>query len=276
MTEPLPGSSSVGPGRCVGLDRCKPLLVVMNADDLGASHHRNRAIWEQMAAGRLTSATVLANGPAFEECLPAIRDSRSQSIGVHLNLTEYEPLTSSPHLRVLLDDNGCLHSGFRYRRFGISQLCAIFREFEAQIRKVLDSGVPISHLDSHHHIHTRPDFVPMIKALQFRFSIRGVRARLNLYPAGHPSTFTHRVAIPVCNAALRMPTCRTRTTEAMGSLAVFSARLDEGWQPAFRSIELMVHPGATHPEGVAEIAALRGDWRQRLARPVRLVSFAEL
>jgi chitin disaccharide deacetylase len=253
----------------------KPLLAIVNADDFGASQSINEAICRELEAGRVTSATLMANGPGFSEALNPVREFSACSFGVHLNLTEFPPLTSSPQLKRLLDSRGNLHPGLRYRLFGPRELCAVYREFAAQIRRVAQGGVRISHLDSHWHIHTRPDFLPLIKLLQREFGIGRVRARLNLYPLNRPPGLRNRIAIPLCNAALRsLP--GGRTTDLMGPLAVFLERLASGRQPRGGSVELMVHPGLNAPEYLSETALLSTDWSRMSVRRIEHATFWDL
>ncbi len=43
--------------------------LILNADDFGLTRGINRAIAELHAAGALTSATLMANGPAFDDAV---------------------------------------------------------------------------------------------------------------------------------------------------------------------------------------------------------------
>ncbi|MFZ0393019.1 MAG: ChbG/HpnK family deacetylase [Terracidiphilus sp.] len=252
-----------------------PLLIIINADDLGASLSVNEAIFRELGAGRVTSTTLMANGPAFEDAVGRVGLFPEASVGVHLNLTEYEPLSATPALKTLLDGDGRLHPGLRYRLFTPRQLRAIYHEFSAQIRRALQAGVKVSHLDSHWHIHTRLDFLPIVKALQRDFGIRRIRARLNIYPLDQPPRLQIRLALPMCNAALRsLPA--TRTTDRMARLSVFVDRLAAGHKPQYSSIELMVHPGLSHADYAPETALLACGWTALLSRPFRLATFRDI
>jgi hypothetical protein len=56
----------------------------------------------------------------------------------------------------------------------------------------------------------------------------------------------------------------TASPDGLGEFRDFHARLEVGQLPHFRELELMVHPGATTPTCLREIAMLRSDWRRLL------------
>ena len=70
-----------------------PLQIVINADDLGRSDDVNKAILDAFHRGLITSASIMANMPGFENAVNAIKASGIEDrIGVHLNLTQGAPL----------------------------------------------------------------------------------------------------------------------------------------------------------------------------------------
>ncbi len=71
------------------------MRLIINADDLGRSPEANRAIFDLMDRGLVTSATVMANGPYVDEALSRVGHYPRGSFGVHLNLTEFRPLTQN-------------------------------------------------------------------------------------------------------------------------------------------------------------------------------------
>lgn len=244
-------------------------LLVINADDLGYSRHVNDRIFELMDRGRITSATLMANGPAFEEAAEGLRAYPQCSFGVHLNCTEFRPLTDHRGLRVLLDAKG--HLSKRPSRVPptTNLLRAIYGEWSAQIERVRSAGVAISHLDSHQHVHTIPQLFPVLKAIQARYGLRVVRKSLNVYESDRGASRSQRLAKCAWNGALRslLP---TRTTDLFLTLrALREATLDS---LNFRTAEVMTHPGA--PDDI-DTPVLLADWQSRLPWPTRLVSYNE-
>src|ERR1700734_1066609 len=71
-------------------------LVIINADDFGMSSAVNSAILSGVEQGLVTSTSIMANMPGFEEAVRLERehDLLRGRVGVHLNLTEGRPLTA--------------------------------------------------------------------------------------------------------------------------------------------------------------------------------------
>ena len=65
--------------------------VIVNADDLGLCEDRDKGIFELFQKKAISSASIMVNGGSFES---AILQSRSLNLplGIHLNLTEGEPI----------------------------------------------------------------------------------------------------------------------------------------------------------------------------------------
>jgi predicted glycoside hydrolase/deacetylase ChbG (UPF0249 family) len=135
--------------------------LIVHADDLGADADRNAGIFEAMDAGIVTAASILVNGPAFDDCVRKIVSGKFPhiSFGVHLNLSEGRPL--SPGLKSITGPDGCFCGKPEvHRRLmsgGDDALEAeIRREFSAQMTALRDAGIRIDHADGHQHVHIFP------------------------------------------------------------------------------------------------------------------------
>ncbi|MCC7032927.1 MAG: ChbG/HpnK family deacetylase [Acidobacteria bacterium] len=255
--------------------------VIVNADDLGISTVVNDRIFDLLARGHVTSATVLANGPAVDDAARRLPRHAGASFGVHLNLTEFAPLTPSDQraaLQPLLDDRGCFAGESRLQSTPLDAATrrACFIEWCLQIRRVRSLGIEVSHLDSHNHVHTMPALFPVLKRVQREFGVRRVRGTWNLYPTDRPAARLLLLKKRVWSAALRR--CyRTATTDVFTSFAVFHDRVsgvDPGGLPGCASIELMVHPGAAAFE--TETQLLEGRWREALRTRIELITYRQL
>jgi chitin disaccharide deacetylase len=245
------------------------MRIIINADDLGLSPQVNDGIFELMTRGLITSATILANAPFLEDAADRIPQFPKCSFGVHLNLTQLAPLTQDPALLPLLDKDGHFSRAvFRRACLRAAVQRAILAEWTAQVNKIRSLGVEISHLDSHHDVHTDPRLFFTLKRLQQRFGLRKVRLTENLHLEDQPRS--RRSSL--WNLALRV--CyTTRTVDGFTAFATF-LKIEPRQLLTYRSLELMVHPG--HRDFSQETAALEQPWMKSRPFEVQLINYLEL
>lgn len=247
--------------------------LIVNADDLGYDRAVNDSIFRLIEAGSVTSATIMTNAPAAVDAAARLRDFPRASFGVHLNLTELPPLTRNEALAELCDESGALTPGWvKTRTPRRETLEAIFREWSAQVERAFELGVPVSHLDSHHHVHTVPRLFPILKRVQRRFGIRKVRLTRNIFNVGERPRFGLRPAKAAWNLALQT-VVPTRTTDGFTAFATLYQRSLAGLQWN-GTVEAMCHPGGTLSDD--ETRLLEGDWKAAIGRDAALISYHEL
>lgn len=143
---------------------------ILNADDFGMSNAFNKAVLDGYNNGFLTSASICANGEAFEiaanEIIP---ECPNLSIGVHLNVIEGKSLQNNEKfhnnyikLMCSTDDSAFLEQ--------------IEKEFRLQIERVLKYTKP-DHLDSHVHTHAIPKIFEVVCKLAKEYNIKQVRTQ---------------------------------------------------------------------------------------------------
>jgi predicted glycoside hydrolase/deacetylase ChbG (UPF0249 family) len=129
-------------------------LLVIHADDLGMAHSVNRATFEALERGWVTSASILVPCPWFPEVARFARAHPDLDLGIHLALTSewttfrWGPLTAREQVPSLLDADGYLPLlenmvGQRARPDEAE------KELRAQIELARKSGVRATHFDSH-------------------------------------------------------------------------------------------------------------------------------
>jgi predicted glycoside hydrolase/deacetylase ChbG (UPF0249 family) len=251
------------------------MKVIINADDLGMSLEVNDAIFALIARGCLTSATVLANGVALGDAITRARDFPKCSFGIHLNASEFRPLTDDPGLSPIRDRTGNFINN-RLREICITPALqdAIVSEWLAQVNLVRSLGLAVSHLDSHHHMHTVPGIFFSLKKVQKVAGINRVRTTMNIYPDRLRPSPALRLKKELWNFALRY-WGTTRTTDGLSSLRLFLEAVHER-KPLdrLRVVELMVHPGSR--EAADETRLLVSEWWRELPFPIEPISFNEL
>ena len=153
--------------------------LIVNADDLGWTEGVNRGIAETHRNGIVTSASLLANGRAFVSGGELARTTPGLGVGVHLNLSDGEPVAGREFVTTLLNERGELEGRpksllLRLARRSIL-LEEVEREWNAQIQKVRDSGIEPTHLDGHKHVQMLPGLFEIALRLAKRHGIRAVR-----------------------------------------------------------------------------------------------------
>ena len=168
----------------------------------------------------------MANAPATREAASQVSRFPKCSFGVHLNVTQFEPLTGGLGARLLVNERGQMSRANEMARPSPERLRAVYQELCAQVERVASLGVSITHLDSHNHVHTRPLFFPALKEAQRRYNIRRVRLSKNFYSSGQPLPAGLLWKKRTYNWALKS-IYRTRTTDAFTELITYY-RADAG------------------------------------------------
>jgi chitin disaccharide deacetylase len=159
--------------------------LIINADDFGLTAGVNRAIVEAHEKGVVSSATLMANGPAFAQAVSLAQSTPRLGVGCHVVLVDGAPLLPQTQVHSLLDRSGNSIGDPRFRegisKFGalamLGRLAAdeIEAEATAQIRKLQASGIPVTHLDSHKHTHLFPRVLrPLLRAAK-SCGVRAIR-----------------------------------------------------------------------------------------------------
>jgi chitin disaccharide deacetylase len=137
----------------------------------------NRAIVECHTRGIVTSATLMANMPAFADAVAQARAHPSLGVGLHFNIVEGRPVALSSRVGSLLNARGeFLGTGAALlRRAVLGRLRTedVIVELRAQIEKALAAGLRLTHVDSHKHVHALP---PIAAAMARTIGDYGIRA----------------------------------------------------------------------------------------------------
>lgn len=149
--------------------------LILNAENFGTSQEANQAILEGYMNGFLQSASLTANGSAYDNAIHDILpDCPDLSVGVHLNILSGKALTSC---QILTDYDGYFNRSFfalLQNHTNLDVLSAIEQEFRAQIEKVKESA-QITHIDSNPVIHLIPEFFDITCKLAKEYNIPFVR-----------------------------------------------------------------------------------------------------
>ena len=160
----------------------------------------NSAIAELHEASVLTSATLMANGPAFADAVAITKQLPGLDVGCHVTLVNGAPVSASSDVPSLLERPNAAAFRDSLGRFGMALYAGAIseqeleREMVAQIRKLQDAGVRVTHLDTHKHTHMFPRVLrPLVRAaratgvpaIRNPFELSALRARVGLAPGLH-------------------------------------------------------------------------------------------
>ncbi len=184
-------------------DRRHMLKVIINADDFGLSSAENRVILHAFEQGVISSATLMANMPAFTEaCELARRHSLQGRIGLHFNITYGEPLSQ------LIREQPRLCSAQGQFDFTLARYTpwlkpvlrdAIRQELETQWQRCVEHGIRPSHIDSHQHVHNLWPIAALVAefAREQQVPVRQARnlgLNIGLIKAGYKYLLNRRLA----------------------------------------------------------------------------------
>ncbi len=113
--------------------------------------------------GIVTACSIVANGREFDDAVARLREVPSLEVGVHLALVEERALTTGS----MMPRN--------YVRFILGRPGDVEPELRAQIEKVLATGLRVTHLNGHQHLHVLPRVRRIVHRLARQYGIGYVR-----------------------------------------------------------------------------------------------------
>jgi chitin disaccharide deacetylase len=153
--------------------------LIVNADDLGWTAGVNRGIAEAHRNGIVTSASLIANGGAFDDGVKTARGLPAMGVGVHLNLSDGAPVSGAKTVPSLVDEQGKLSGGPEQLLLKLARrklkAAEVEREWDAQIVKIRAAGISPTHLDGHKHVHMLPGLFPVALKLAKKHAIASIR-----------------------------------------------------------------------------------------------------
>lgn len=252
--------------------------IIINADDFGRHAEINRAVEEGLVHGCLRSATVMPGGAAFAGAIDIARRHEELGLGVHFTLVDGHPILPPEEIPSLVGSEGDFlpdHTALlkRYLKGGVN-LEEVRRELAAQLQKIEVTGIPISHVDSHQHMHTLPGIIDIVLDLAARAGIRAVRTPRTPLFAGAFGGLGQLVGRLGLSTLARLAACKAHRRglltpdnfagivagEAVseGELLHLIAHLPQG------TTEVMMHPGMKN-DVLQEDSGWQHDFEAELA-----------
>ena len=154
--------------------------LIINADDFGLTTGINRAVAALYRSGVLSSATLMANGKAFQDAVITAKEHPGLGVGCHIVLVDGNPLSPGDQIPSLLGPDRArlrpsLAAFARAALLGQLKEEEIEREAGAQLARLIDVGIVPTHLDSHKHTHMFPSVLRPLLRVAERFGIPAIR-----------------------------------------------------------------------------------------------------
>jgi len=230
------------------------MRLIINADDLGYSKHRDAGIFDAFKNSAISAASLMVNGPtAVEAAHKAIE--MGLYLGLHLNLTEGPSLTGPSSITT--NENEMFYKNDFLNLITTDfqkYVDAIDKETRAQIERFQElTGQFPCHIDGHQHVHIFPGIPDLLAPLFQEYGVKSTRIpdedvsncewldpdRKKRYENRFVSCLKGRLVYKSFD--VRAPECFVGLT-LMGN-DQSSARFVQAISTSFGTIEWMVHPG---------------------------------
>ena len=259
--------------------------IIINADDFGLSRSVNAGVIKAHRDGVLTSATLMANTPGFDEAVALAKENPRLGVGLHLNIVRGRPVSRPDTVPSLLEADGRFPSRasvvMRRLFLGRMNTAEFERELRAQVEKALAAGVPLSHFDSEKNLHVLPPFLKLVLKLGREYGINKVRFVREFRFSSAPGQSLKGLFLSLSCAGMkgRLRRAGMVITDRFYGLS-YSGRLTAAAidrilsREEDGSTEIMVHPGFVD-QGLLDLEATVGPYYINKYREAELAALLD-
>jgi chitin disaccharide deacetylase len=134
--------------------------LIVNADDFGMSEAVNLSVIRAHREGVLTSASLMVTGEAAAQAVRLAKENPGLAVGIHLVAVMGRSVLPQSEIPTLVDaaqnfSNNPVAAGLKYF-FSPQARHEIRREIAAQFARFHETGLKLSHVDGHLHLHVHP------------------------------------------------------------------------------------------------------------------------
>jgi hopanoid biosynthesis associated protein HpnK len=156
---------------------------IVNADDFGRTEAINAAVAQAHSEGILTSASLMVGGSAASDAVRLARDNPHLAVGLHLVLLGGRATLTSADIPHLVDGEGLfprrpVRTGLRYF-FSRKAHVELAKEIRAQFEAFQATGLPLSHVDGHHHMHLHPTVFRLLLPPAHEYGAEAIRVSVS-------------------------------------------------------------------------------------------------
>jgi chitin disaccharide deacetylase len=139
------------------------------ADDFGLHQGVNEGIELALKKSWINGVSIMANGEAFDDAVLRLKGIEKPNVGAHLVLVGEKSLSNDKNLP------SSYKAFFLKYILGTIKASDIEKEFRIQLERILNSGVNLSFINSHQHLHLLPAVMNIVIKLSKEYGIGYVR-----------------------------------------------------------------------------------------------------
>jgi hopanoid biosynthesis associated protein HpnK len=153
--------------------------LIITADDFGLAVPVNEAVEQAHSRGILTTASLMVGAHAAADAVERARRLTSLRVGLHVTLVEARPVLSPDLVPDLVNEQGEFPRNLVAAGFNFFFRPGVRRQLEAEIRAQFqafqETGLPLDHVNTHHHVHLHPTVSGLILKVGREFGLRAMR-----------------------------------------------------------------------------------------------------
>jgi hopanoid biosynthesis associated protein HpnK len=153
--------------------------LIVTADDFGLAPEVNAAVETAHRNGILTAASLMIGAPAAADAVDRARRLPSLKVGLHIVLTDGQPVLPPARLPNLVDRSGRFRSDMARSSVRIFVDPIVRRqvadEIVAQFEAFVATGLRLDHVDCHKHWHLHPTISGLILDIGQRYGMTALR-----------------------------------------------------------------------------------------------------
>lgn len=153
--------------------------LIVTADDFGRAKAINDAVERGHREGVLTAASLMVTGAACADAVARARRLPTLGVGLHVALVDATPALPPERIPDLVEADGRFTSKLATLGARIFLLPRVRSQVEAELRAQFElyraTGLPLDHVDTHHHYHLHPTVFAIMVPLAREYGAAGVR-----------------------------------------------------------------------------------------------------
>jgi predicted glycoside hydrolase/deacetylase ChbG (UPF0249 family) len=156
------------------------IKLIVTADDCGLARSIDDSTAALFHKGMVTTASVITNYPHVKASVTALGDLPNLEMGVHLNLTEGEPLSKNALQSDLVGASGRFRNRLALLAQSVFPVNSLQRAIEAELRAQIEHFIDLTgqqpgHLTAHMHFHMLPALRDIVYRLGTEYGVRWIR-----------------------------------------------------------------------------------------------------